>query len=44
MINDFDPIHIPETTKIRIRDDFYLKFCNQVAKGESRSEREVFTT
>ena len=44
MINDFDPIHIPETTKIRIREDFYLKFCNQVEKGENRSEREVFTT
>ena len=44
MINDVDPIYIPETTKVRIRDDFYLKFCNQVEKGENRSEREVFTT
>ncbi len=44
MINDLDPINIPETTKIRIRDDFYVKFCNQVEKGENRSEREVFTT
>ena len=44
MINDFDSIHISETTKIRIRDDFYLKFCNQTEKGENRSEREVFTT
>ena len=44
MINDMDPIHISETTKIRIREDFYLKFCNQTEKGENRSEREVFTT
>ena len=44
MINDIDPIYIPETTKIRIREDFYLKFCNQSGKGENRSEREVFTT
>lgn len=44
MINDFDPIYIPESTKIHIREEFYLKFCNQVQKGENRSEREVFST
>lgn len=44
MINEQDIIYIPETTKIRIEEKYYLKFCNQTEKNERRSDRAVFTT
>lgn len=44
MINEQDIIYIPETTKIRIKEKFYLKFCNQTEKDEKRSDRVVFKT
>ena len=39
-----DAINLGESTKFNIEDEYYKMFCNQGEKGESRSERAVFTT
>ena len=38
-----DVIDLGESTKFNIEDDYYLKFCNQIEKGETRSSRAVFS-
>lgn len=51
MINEENPISIPETTKLKIADEYYFKFFNQTANGDvedgpanakNRSSRAVF--
>lgn len=53
MLNEQNPIYIPETTKIRIADEYYKRFMNQTAIGEAegnvsniknRRSRAVFET
>ncbi|MBD5447345.1 MAG: hypothetical protein HDR32_06310 [Treponema sp.] len=53
MLNEQNPISVPETTKIRIADEYYKRFMNQTATGETESNvanaknrepREVFKT
>jgi hypothetical protein len=44
MINESEAISISETTKIRISEEYYLRFCNQTEKNENRAERAVFET
>ena len=38
-----DVIDLGESTKFNMEDEWYNKFCNQVAKGEKQSERVVFS-
>lgn len=38
-----DIIDLGESTKFNIEDEYYKKFCNQVAKGETKGSRAVFS-